>query len=337
MRIARFLLPGFVVALGVTPAVAQPRRGGMTGSADLVPSVRPVSAEEPALMPQPAMPPPTTDGRPTMSSLEQMGTPAPYSPASGDPVGTLTGQPRMPAGSYPGPYSADGPGCCGPLGSHGRTTYEVYSYSGVNFTIGNGLADRLYAVGWTVGGGARTLLFDASNTAAWTIDVGGSYTYNRGVGAGEPTALFLRTQPVQNQQTGGFQVVPDRFVVSAIRGIHRSSFNFAFGRDLWLMGDGTTGGMQGTNWRIGGWVGGRYGTSHIDIVPLNEVNGYSRRQTVFHGMYTGVHTTLDVPMGAVVWTNGIRAEYGFDWMNLAPPIQANLNNINVQFTTGFRF
>ncbi len=333
MRIARFLLPGFVVALGVGPALAQPR-GGAADYSDLVPSVRPVGGEEPVLMPQP-MP----DGRPpaAMSSLEQMGTPAPRGYAGGDPVGTLTGQPGgHPPGSYPGPYS-DGPGCCGPLGGDGRVTYEAYSYAGLNFTYGNGLPDRLNAVGWMVGGGLRTLLFDPTHTAAWTIDFGGSYGYNRGQGDQAPTGLFLRTPPVQNQINGGFQVVPDRFVVSGIRGIHRSSFNFAFGRDVWLMGDGTTGGMQGTNWRVGGWVGGRYGTSHVDINPLNEVNGYSRRQNVFHGIYAGVHTTFDVPMGAWVWTNGIRAEYGHDWTNLVPPIQGNLHNINVHLTTGIRF
>lgn len=340
MRIARFLLPGFVVALGVGPAAAQP--GGAAAYSDLVPSVRPASAEEPAFAPPLAMPP---GGPPTtMANLEQMGAPpAPFYAVGGDPVGTLTGQPGaypaagLPPGSYPSPYYVDGPGCCGPLGRDGRVTYEIYSYAGVNFTFGNGLPDRLNAAGWMVGGGLRTLLFDASHTAAWTVDFGGSFTYNRGQGDQVPTGLFLRTPPQQNQFTGVPTVVPDRFVQSGIRGIRRSSFNFAFGRDMWLMGDGTTGGMQGTNWRVGGWVGGRYGTSSVDINPLDEVDGYSRRQNVFHGIYVGVHTTFDVPMGAWVWTNGVRAEYGYDWTNLVPPIQGNLHNINVLFTTGIRF
>lgn len=330
MRIARFLLPGFVVALGVGPALAQPRPGVGRG-ADLVPSVRPVNAEQPMPELPPNQPPPA------MSSLEGMGAPGPHGYAS-SPVGTLTGQPGgLPPGSYPSPYYTDAPGCCGPVGGDGRVTYEIYGYAGVNFTYGNGLPDRLNAMGWTTGGGLRTLLFDASHTAAWTIDFGGSYTYNRGQGAQEPTGLFLRTPPQQNPLTGAFTVVPDRFVDSGIRGIRRSSFNFALGRDWWLMGDGTTGGMQGTNWRVGGWVGGRYGTASVDIIPLNEIDGYSRRQNVFHGIYGGVHTTLDVPMGAWVWTSGIRAEYGHDWMNLVPPLQGNIHNINIHLTTGIRF
>ncbi|MBP3954324.1 hypothetical protein J8F10_03310 [Gemmata sp. G18] len=340
MRITRFLLPGFVVALGVGPALAQPqpRGGAWSDSPDFVPNVRPVGAEEPGL-PGPPMPP----GRPpaAVTSLEQMNVPPGY--GRGDPVGTLTGQPTqpgpggLPPGSYSSPYYTDGPGCCGPLGRDGRIGYDVYSYAGLNFTIGNGLPDLLKTPGWTVGGGVRTLFFNPTHTAAWTVDLGGSYTYNRGQGENEPTNLFLRSQPVQNQQNGGFQVQPDRFVLTAVRGVSRSSFNYAFGRDVWLLGDGSTGGQNGTNWRIGGWVGGRYGTSHVDMVPLDETNGYSRRQNVYHGIFVGAHTTFDVPMGSWIWTNGIRVEYGYDWTNLVPPVQGNLHNINLQFTTGIRY
>ncbi len=341
MRITRFLLPGLVVALGVVPVLAQPRGGPGPGYSDLVPSVRPAAAEEPALAV-----PPMPMGRPSAAvrGLEQMIVPG-AQPASvgADPMSTLSGQPTQyaqpghPPGSYPSPYYTDGPGCCGPLGRDGRVSHELYSYAGVNFTLGNGLADRLSTVGWTVGGGVHTLFFDASHTSAWTVDFGGSYTYNRGVGESEPTFLFLRAAPVQNQLTGGFTLQPDRFVLSAVRGIHRSSFNFAFGRDVWLRGDGSTGGMTGPNWRVGGWVGGRYGTSHVDVVPLDEVNGYARRQNVFHGITVGAHTTWDVPLGAWVWTNGLRVEYGHDWTNLVPPLQGNLHNINIQFTTGIRY
>ncbi len=337
MSITRFLLPGFVVVLGVGLALAQPRGGAGMDYSDLVPSVRPVAAEEPAT----AVPPLPT-GRPTVAitSLEELRVPGAPGPGGADPMGTLMGQPVQgghPPGSYPSPYYTDGPGCCGPLGRDGRVSYELYSYAGLNFTLGNGLADRLNSIGWTVGGGVHTLFFDASHTAAWTVDFGGSYTYNRGRGEGEPTFLFLRSAPVQNQVNGGFQVQPDRFVFSAVRGIHRSSFNFAIGRDVWLLGAGDTGTMTGTNWRVGGWVGGRYGTSHVDVVPLDETNGYARRQNVFHGITVGAHTTCDVPMGAWVWMNGIRVEYGHDWTNLVPPLQGNLHNINVQFTTGIRY
>ncbi|QEG30417.1 hypothetical protein GobsT_52220 [Gemmata obscuriglobus] len=336
MTSTRFLLTGFVVALGTGPVVAQPRTAGFGDYSSLVPSVRPVAAAEPEV-PPPAPPVRTPAG---VTSLQQMQAPPGAGPAGwldGEPAAT---QPAYPPGSYPSPYYVDGPGCCGPLGRDGRIGYELYSFTGLNFTIGNGLPDRLNAVGWTVGGGVRTLFFDATHTAAWTIDLGGSYTYNRGQGAQSPTNLFLRTpaaDPSPNDGVTELQPQPDRLVLSGIRGIRRSSFNYAIGRDVWLLGNGSTGGQNGTNWRVGGWIGGRYGTSSVDVNPLTEVDGYARRQNVFHGIFTGVHTTFDIPVGAWIWTNGVRVEYGHDWTNLVPPIQGNIHNINIQFTTGIRY
>ncbi|HEY1190612.1 MAG TPA: hypothetical protein VGE74_23470 [Gemmata sp.] len=337
MSITRFLLPGFVVALGVGPVAAQPQPGGYGNYSSLVPSVRPIGAEEPEAPPLPAARTPAG-----VRSLQQMQEPV-AQPGSGGSASWLTGepaaQPGHPAGSYPSPYYTDGPGCCGPLGRDGRIGYEIYSYAGLNFTLGNGLPDRLNAVGWTVGGGVRTLFFDATHTAAWTIDFGGSYTYNRGQGAQAPTNLDRRLPAVDNTNDGiaNPQPQPDALTLSGIRGIRRSSFNYAIGRDWWLFGDGSTAGQNRTNWRVGGWLGGRYGTSSVDVIPLTEVDGYARRQNVYHGIYAGVHTTFDISMGAWIWTNGIRAEYGHDWTNLVPPIQGNISNINIQFTTGIRY
>ena len=343
MRITRFLLPGCVLAACACPADAQPDAGARYS--ELIPSVRPVAAEDPA-PPRPAgslMP----LGRPraAVTRIEEMTTPpAPGAPGAADPVGTLTGQPApvapyapsYPPGTDPSPYYVDGPGCCGPRGRDGRVGYEVYSFSGVNIPFGEGLGDRLNA-GWTVGMSVRTLFFDPSHTTAWTIDLGGSYTHNWGAGDHDPVNLFLRTPAQSNQVTGVVTPQPDRLVFSGIRGVHRSSFNFNFGRDVWLMGCGNNGGMQGTNVRVGAWVGGRYGTSHIDVNPLNEVDGYARRQNVFEGVVVGAHATCDVPMGGWIFFGGLRTEYGYDWTNLAPPIQGNIHSVNIQIQAGVRY
>jgi hypothetical protein len=261
-------------------------------------------------------------------------------PVQTDPVGTLTGQPTrpipggpdgqygpgLPPGSYPSPYYVNGPGCCGPLGGNGRVGYELYTFSGVNIPFGPGLASHMNA-GWTVGGSVRTLFFDPTYTAAWTVDLGLSYTHNWADGSHSPETLFIR------------QARGDRVALSGIRAVHRSSFNFNFGRDVWLMGAGNTGGVQGTNVRVGGWVGGRWGTSHVDIDPLDEFpgNGYARRQNAYEGVTVGSHITWDTTMGGWVLFGGLRAEYGYDWTNLVPPIQGNINNINIQATIGIRF
>jgi hypothetical protein len=84
-------------------------------------------------------------------------------------------------------------------------------------------------------------------------------------------------------------------------------------------------------------VGGRYGSSHVDLDPLDEVNGYARRQNVFHGFVVGAHATADVPMGGWILFGGMRAEYGHDWMNLVPPLQGNIHNVNIQFSLGIRY
>ena len=323
MTITRFLLPGVVLAACAGPSFAQ--FGGARGSAHagLVPSVLPAGAEEPTRLPPiPSAPP----GRPSapVASLQEMTDPAAAPGIPADPVGTLTGPPGYPVGSYPSPYYVDGPGCCGPLGRSGRVGYEVYTYTGVNLVFGDGLPDKMNA-GWTVGGGIRTLFFDPTHTAAWTLDYGVSYTHNWAQGSRDPENLFIR------QTTG------DRVALSGIREVHRTSFNFNIGRDVWLLGSGNTGGMPGTNCRVGGWVGGRYGTSHVDIDPLDEVDGYARRQNVFNGVVVGTHATFDTPMGGWILFGGVRAEYGYDWTNLVPPIQGNINNVNLQLTLGVRY
>lgn len=336
MRSSRFLLPGCVLALWASPLLAQPLRGVGSPYSSLVPSVRPVGAEEPEPIPVPQSPAVGGSrglpGRlPAADSLERMTAPQ---PVQTDPLGTLTGQPApvpgaypgLPPGTYPGPYRVDAPGCCGPIGGDGRIGYELYTYSGVNIPFGPGLASHLNA-GWTVGGGTRTLFFDPSYTSAWTVDLGLSYTHNWGAGSKEPETLWIR------------QTTKDRVALSGIRGVNRTSFNFNFGRDVWLMGAGNNGGMQGTNVRVGAWIGGRYGTSHVDIDPLDEPvgSGYARRQNVFEGVVVGSHVTWDTPMGGWILFGGLRAEYGYDWTNLVPPIQGNINNVNIQAQLGIRF
>lgn len=326
MRSTRYLLTAVAATALAGPAVAQPA----SAYPELVPSVRPVAAEEP-LVPARTAPFATTRSsvRPAaaVDALEGMTAPGGlYSAPPTDPVGTLTGAPTAPVGSYPSPYYVDGPGCCGPLGRHGRIGYDIYTYTGVNMVFGGGLPDFLN-YGWTVGGGIRTLFFDPTHTAAWVVDYGLSYTHNWGQGSRDPINLDLRQGSVF------------RTALSGIREVHRTAFNFSVGRDVWLMGSGATGSLQPgeTACRVGGWVGGRYGTSHVDINPLDEVDGYARRQNVFHGVTVGAHTTFDRSMGGWILFGGLRAEYGYDWTNLIPPYQGDIHNVNIQFSLGIRY
>jgi hypothetical protein len=341
MTITR-ILPGVVlVALTTTaPAVGQfrmPPYSPPGHSGEMVPSVFPDAVADPVAPPdmgQPGMPPVAPPAR----SLERMTAPLPTGVA--DPVGTLAGPPGpagLPPGSYRSPWYADGPGCCGPLGAHGQVAYELYLNTGPNMVFGSGeFTDRLN-VGWIVGGGGRSMFFNPEGDAAWVIDLGLSYTYNRG-SSQDFSDLFLRQQPLQDATTGQLIPQPDRLATSRIRGLHRTSFNFAVGRDWFRWGPGIPGGEPGWNVRVGADVGGRWGTSHIDVVPLDEgPNGYARRQKVFHGLFIGGHANCEVPLGGWIWTSGLTVQWGYDWMDIAPPLKGDIQNVNFLLSTGFRF
>jgi hypothetical protein len=147
MTITRYL-PAVVLAVAtVGPAAAQsglrpyapPGRSGWT-----VPSVTPDGGEEVSSLP----------GRPTIgeNGLERLTKAQTPPPTTGNPVGTLTGQPlpggqrELPPGAVASPWFTDGPGCCGPMGASGRIAYDVYTRVGVTTPFGSGeFTDRLHS------------------------------------------------------------------------------------------------------------------------------------------------------------------------------------------------
>jgi len=303
---------------GLPPYSAPGRAGGV------LPSVAPAGGADPAM--------------PPASSLEKMT--APVAPgATADPAGTLAAAPGpngLPPGSYPSPWYTDGPGCCGPLGRHGQVAYELHAETGPAIVFGSGFFTDRLKVGWTVAGGGRTLLFNPAGDAAWTIDLGLSYTYNRG-SADDLLNLFIRQRPTTNQQTGAVVGQPDILTTSRIRGLHRTAFNFALGRDWFLWGPGNPGGESGWNVRAGAEVGGQWGTAHVDVVPNNAAGEYARRQSVFEGVFVGAHATCEVPVGGWIWATGLNVQYGYEWMNIVPPFKGDVQFVNVLLSTGFRF
>jgi hypothetical protein len=201
--------------------------------------------------------------------------------------------------------------------------------------LGEGRLARQLQTGWLTGGGGRSLFFNPEHDAAWVFDLGLSYQFNRG-SVGHFTDLILRQAPIN---LGNTQIPrPDVLAPAAVRGLHRTNFNFALGRDWWMWGPGSTGLASGWNLRVGGLVGGRWGTAHVDLLPQDRALGdYQRRQGVTHGFFIAPHLTFEVPRGACVWFGGVRAEWGYDWMNLVPPIEGNLHSINLLMTAGIRF
>jgi hypothetical protein len=339
------LLPGVILVLAASagPVSAQPDYDPFSPASrapSLVPSVRPSSQFPGGVMPPP---PPSASERGT--ALDRVTAPVRQAAEQvPDAYGTLTGQPTAPPpaapgyppGSYPSPWFTDGPGCCGPLGRNGQVGYEIYSYTGPTWAVGEGAQARRLNTGWMVGGGGRSLLFNTSHDAAWVIDLGLSYQYNRG-SEKDPLGLIVLHQPPILSGTTTIRQ-PDIISRGFLRALYRTNFNFALGRDWWLWGPGTVGLEDGWNIRTGGLIGGRWGTAHVDLVPLDRTLGtYQRRQGVTHGVFVAWHTTAEVPMGSWILFAGCQVQWGYDWMNLIPPLNGNLHNFNLLLTGGVRF
>ena len=348
MTITRFLPAVLLVVLAATsPAAGQSRMPPYSApgrSPGLVPPVGPDGVD--------ATPPPQYTPPPTARNLERLTTTAaPHEAGQPDPYGTLTGQPNpalppggmtggLPPGVYQGPLLPGAPGCCGPLGG-GHLAYELYTMTGPNLVFGNGPLTNRLKTGWVLQGGGRTLFFNTANDAAWVLDLGLSYQYNRGT-QDNPADLFIRQPSQPNAQTGTVTRQPDLFLSTNLRGFHRTAFNYAVGSDWFFWGPGAPGLENGWNLRYGFEVGGRWGTEHVDLDLLGTTSAfnsplYARRQGVFQGFFVGGHLSWEVPIGGWIWFAGVKTQYGWDWGNVVPPLNGEIQNLNFLMTTGFRF
>ena len=199
------------------------------------------------------------------------------------------------------PGAAYSPWCganpAGGVGGNGPITYEGYFRTGPSLNIGGGELSAILNHGWMTAAGGRTLFFNETNDAAWVLDLGLSFTRNLGPRLGRITQVEARS----------------------------------------LKGGGVEGGGGFGNWRGGVDLGGRWGTSSIDLEPQFDTDGVRRRQAVYHGVYVGSSLNWEKQFGGVILQAGIRGEWGYDWMNLLPPQTSNLQSLNVLMTFGLRY
>jgi hypothetical protein len=203
--------------------------------------------------------------------------------------------------------------CCGPMGGSGPMVNEIYMRFGPSFAFGERFVAKNMNTGWTLALGGRTLFFDVNPIAAWVVDVGVQHTYNNAGGQG----LALN-----NNQT------------VLLRDVYRTSVGLGFGRDWFSTGISEIGSL-----RYGADLGARYGTGHVNLNPLAEIEntiGYRRSQDVFIQPYIGVHGQYDIPLGGWNLLLGGRLEYNFTnvgFMNASN----NINGIDLLFTFGVRY
>lgn len=302
MRAFRILLAGLGVACGSAGA----------------------SAQSPLFSTKPTQAAPTMAGQlPAMSTLMPAGGQA------HQPTEMLTAPATgLPAQSVPGavysPWTGDS------IGGNGPVTYESYLRNGVSVLADTGDYGGALRTGYVIQGGMRTLLFNTAGDAAWTLDIGLGYTFNKGDGLN--SQLNVSANALKGSDPANGVAIP-----LGVRALKRTSLNFALGRDWFLNGPGDVAHAADSNWRFGADVGGRWGTSSVGFEPLGDPGGYRRRQSVFHAVTVGAHIDWEKSFGGWILLAGFRAEYGYNWMNGIPPLNGDIQDVNLLFMLGVRF
>jgi len=306
MRAIRIFLAGLIVACSSMAVSAQ---SALFGTKPV--STAPQSGTMPpmsALVPPPGAVPPDLLTSPPSGLPNQPIPGAAYSPWCGDRL--------------PGDFG---------VGGNGPITYETYFRTGPNIIAdAGGFNGALERSGWVAQFGGRSLLFNQAGDAAWVIDLGLSTTYNRGTRLSNPIQVLANSLKSSDPSN-------DFTIPLGVRRVNRTSFNYGIGRDWFLNGPGYLDQAPETNWRFGTDFGGRYGTASVGFEPQGDPDGYRRRQKIYHGIYVGTHLNWERNFGGWILLAGVRAEYGYTWTNLIPPLDGDIQDVNLMLTFGVRF
>ncbi len=205
--------------------------------------------------------------------------------------------------------------CCGPLGGNGPLNMEVYLRTGLSLPVHGELFAHTVETGWFIEGGGRTLFFNQEGDRAWTLDVSIGNIYNNG---NRPNLVYSRF---------GAHVTT--------RTLNRTFVGLSGGREWYLLGSAND---RDVNWRIGGDVGGRWGSARLD---LNDVDlppdGFERHSHVIGGLLLSLHTDFEIPWGCCIFQSGVRVEWDYTWMNFIADHNNDLQDVNILLSAGIRF
>jgi hypothetical protein len=219
-------------------------------------------------------------------------------------------------------------GCCGPVGKDGPISWDIYLRNGIAVPFGGSFAGDLN-IGYAIQGGARTLLFDPQQDAAWVIDFGITSIFQTCAGDQAFTLFNFPGKDANNNNITIPQVslTGDRF--------NRTLVGLSLGRELWLIGSGrheTDGADTGLYWRAGWDVGGRWGTARYQP---NEVRHLT---ATIGGVFVAAHTDLEIPFGGCIFQTGFRVEWGYTWSDiLQSHNNADVMDILLMWNLGVRF
>lgn len=273
----------------------------------------------------------------TMPFLGGSAEPSAVNMLTAPPSAVQAGYQAYPKGTVFSPLSGGAPAGMnynGSVGANGPVTYELYTRTGPVLIVGGGPEfSGATRFGWGVEGGGRSLFMNSAGDAAWVADIGLMYSYN---GASEDrvfdTYLKQPTDPNTGLPSGPDQIHPVR-----LRGLTRTGFNYSIGRDWWLNGPGYLSAESGWNSRVGIDVGGRWGTMRADLVPVGNVDSYTRKSHQAQSFRLGAHYNAEVPMGAWILFTGFRAEWAYTWSNIVAPTNSNIQELRLLLNIGVRF
>jgi hypothetical protein len=254
---------------------------------------------------------------------------APTGPSSGPEVLP----PPVPATVAPGPsrwvlYDRQ-PGCCGPVGGHGPINFELYLRNGIAFPVAHSGLGGVLEDGWTIEGGGRTLLLNAGEDEAWTVDLGVGNTFN---GVEDRNTQFINGNTRTANElfnNNGLITTGPRLVTAAH--LNRTYLFLSGGHEWYLWGSAEPdAGCR--NWRVGADVGGRYGTEKLNVNETRHMTDNTE------SVFVSVHSDVEIPWGQVLLQAGVRLEYSHTWSDIFhSPSNGDVQDVSLLFMLGMRF
>lgn len=224
-------------------------------------------------------------------------------------------------------------GCCGPTGNckSGPILLETYFRTGPEFTVGGGVFNNVLETGWNVGGGGRSLFFNPEATKAWVIDLGVSNTHYNSNNRNPAVSLF--NLPYLDR-SGQFGIGVNKSITIpavdvGIISLNTTFVNLSGGKEYYLRGDAFN---KDNSWRIGGDIGGRYGSGKTEFV------GFPNLKDTIGAVFLSIHSDLQIPFGKVNLISGIRLEWDYIWNGvLQSQNNSDLSNISLLYNGGIQF
>ncbi|NBR05271.1 MAG: hypothetical protein EBT92_05820 [Planctomycetes bacterium] len=225
------------------------------------------------------------------------------------------------------------PGCCGPTGNckSGPILLETYFRTGPEFTVGGGVFNNVLETGWNIGGGGRSLFFNPDADQAWVIDLGVSNTHYNSNNRNPAVSLF-NLPYLDRSGTFGIGVNKSLTIPAVDVGIislNTTFVNLSGGKEYYLRGDAFN---KDNSWRIGGDIGGRYGSGKTEFV------GFPNLKDTIGGVFLSLHSDLQIPFGKVNLIAGLRLEWDYIWNGvLQSQNNSDLSNISLLYNGGIQF